>query len=76
MYPLNTFRINRFFTKPNYRPPITATTIVNIKLHKTFDGTNKAEFATWAQSIENAVRLCNLDALSITLSKLQGTPLK
>ena len=43
---------------------------------KTFDGTNKAEFATWAQSIENAVRLCNLDALSIALSKLQGAPLK
>ena len=43
---------------------------------KKFDGTNKAEFATWAQSIENAVRLCNLDALSISLSKLQGTALK
>ena len=42
----------------------------------TFDSTNKAEFVTWVQSIENAARLCNLDALSITLSKLQGTPLK
>ena len=42
---------------------------------KKFDGTNKAEFATWAQSIENAVRLFNLDALSIALSKLQGAPL-
>ena len=41
-----------------------------------FDGTNKAEIATWAQNIENAARLCNLDALSITLSKLQGAPLK
>ena len=41
-----------------------------------FDGTNKAEFATWAQSIENTVRLCNLDALNIALSKLQGAPLK
>ena len=41
-----------------------------------FDGTNKAECTTWAQSIENAVRLCNLDALSIALSKLQGAPLK
>ena len=29
-----------------------------------------------AQSIENSARLCNLDALSITLSKLQGAPLK
>ena len=43
---------------------------------KMFDGTNKAEFATWVQCIENAARLCNLDALSITLSKLQGAPLK
>ena len=43
---------------------------------KIFDGTNKAEFTAWAQSIENAARLCNLDAFSIDLSKLQGAPLK
>ena len=43
---------------------------------KMFDGSNKAKFATWAQSIENAAALCNLDTLSITLSKLQGAPLK
>ena len=43
---------------------------------KTFDGSNKAEFTAWAQSIENAARLWNLDALSIALSKLQGAPLK
>ena len=43
---------------------------------KMFDGTAKAEFDTWAQSIENVARLCNLDALNIVLSKLQGTPLK
>ena len=43
---------------------------------KIFDGTNKAEFTAWVQSIENASRLCNLDALSIALSKLQGVPLK
>ena len=42
---------------------------------KIFDGTNKVEFTAWAQSIENAARLCNLDALSIALSKLQGAPL-
>ena len=42
----------------------------------TFDVTKKAEFATWAQSIENAMRICNLDAINITLSKLQGAPLK
>ena len=41
-----------------------------------FDGTKKAEFATWAQSIENTTRICNLDAINITLSKLQGTLLK
>ena len=43
---------------------------------KIFNGTNKAEFTAWAQSMENAARLCNLDALSIPLSKLQGAPLK
>ena len=42
----------------------------------TFDGTKKAEFATWAQSIENAMRICNLDAIDIALSKLQGAKLK
>ena len=41
-----------------------------------FNGTKKAEFAMWAQSIENATRICNLDAINITLSKLQGAPLK
>ena len=53
--------------------PIQQATLNSIK---TLDGTNKAEFATWAKSIENAVKLCNLDALSIALSKLQGAPLK
>ena len=42
----------------------------------TFDGTKKAECTTWAQSIGNAMRICNLDAVNITLSKLQGAPLK
>ena len=36
----------------------------------------KAKFTTWAQSVENAARLCHLDALSIALSKLQGALLK
>ena len=43
---------------------------------KIFDGSNKAKFTTWAQSVENAVRLCHLDTLSIVLLKLQGTLLK
>ena len=29
-----------------------------------------------AQSVENAAKLCNLDTLSIALSKLQGPPLQ
>ena len=41
-----------------------------------FDGTKKAEFTTWVQSIENAIRICSLDAINITLSKLQGALLK
>ena len=43
---------------------------------KIFDGTNKVEFTAWEQSIENAAKLCNLDAVNIALSKLQGAPLK
>ena len=43
---------------------------------KIFNGTNKSKFTSWAQSVENATRLCNLDTLSIALSKLQGPPLK
>ena len=30
----------------------------------------------WAQSVENAARLCHLDTLSIALLKLQGALLK
>ena len=53
--------------------PLQQTTLNSINM---FDGTKKAEFATWAQSIENTVRICNLDAINIALSKLQGAPLK
>ena len=41
-----------------------------------FDGAKKAAFATWAQCVENAARICNLDAINITLSKVQGALLK
>ena len=41
-----------------------------------FNSNNKSKFTSWAQSVENATRLCNLDTLSIALSKLQGPPLK
>ena len=43
---------------------------------KNFDGNNKSKFTSWVQSIENAAKLYNLDTLTITLSKLQGPPLK
>ena len=43
---------------------------------KIFDGNNKSKFTSWVQSVENAAKLCNLDTLSIALSKLQGPPLK
>ena len=43
---------------------------------KIFDGSNKSEFTSWAQSVGRAAWLCNLDTLSIALSKLQGAPLK
>ena len=53
--------------------PLHQSTLHSIKI---FNGGNKAEFTTWVQSVGNAARLCNLDALSITLSKLQGALLK
>ena len=43
---------------------------------KIFDGNNKSKFTLWVQSMENAAKLCNLDTLSIALSKLQGHPFK
>ena len=43
---------------------------------KIFDGSNNGEFTSWAQSVENAARLCPLDTLSIALMKLQGALLK
>ena len=43
---------------------------------KVFDGNNKSEFTLWAQSVENTAKLCNMDTLTIALSKLQGPPLK
>ena len=43
---------------------------------KIFDGTNKSEFTSWVQSVENTARLYDLDTLSIALSKLQGPPIK
>ena len=42
---------------------------------KIFEG-SKSEFTSWAQSVENAAKLCNMDTLTIALSKLQGPPLK
>ena len=47
-----------------------------LNLTKIFDSTNKSKFTSWVQNVENAARLCNLDTLSIALSKLQGIPLK
>ena len=47
-----------------------------LKSIKTFNSTSKAEFTPCVQSIEHAAKLCNLDALSIALSKLQEAPLK
>ena len=55
------------------KQPLQQSTLNSIKI---FDATNKAEFPAWVQCIENNARLCNLDALSIALSKLQGASLK
>ena len=37
---------------------------------KIFNGNNNSGFTSWAQSVENAAKLCNLDTLTIALSKL------
>ena len=76
MYPLNTSELIGFLQSQIIGLQSQLLQQSTLNSIKTFGGTNKAEFATCAQSIQNAVRLCNLDALSITLSKLQGAPLK
>ena len=43
---------------------------------KSFDGNNKSEFTSWVQSVANGAKLCNMDTLTIALSKLLGPPLK
>ena len=47
-----------------------------LNLINSFDHNKKAEFARWAQSVENATRICNLDAVNVALFKVQGAPLK
>ena len=76
MYPLNTSELIGYLQSQIIGLQVQLLQQATLNSIKTFDGTNKAEFATWAQSTENAMRLCNLGALSITLSKLQGAPLK
>ena len=41
-----------------------------------FDGNNKSKFMPYAQSVENAAKLCKLDTQTIALSKLLGPPLQ
>ena len=75
MYPLNTSELIGSLQSQIIGlqvQPLQQSTLNSIIM---FNGTNKAKFTTWAQSIENAARLCNLDALSIALSQLQGAPL-
>ena len=61
-------------TKSNFRPlALQQSTLNSIKI---FDGNSKTKVTSWAQSVENAAGLCNLDTFSIALSKLQGPPLK
>ena len=64
------------FAKSNFRPSDASIPTINVKLNKIFDGNNKSKFTSWMQSVENAAKLCNMDTLTITLSKLQGPPLK
>ena len=50
-----------------YLQPLQQATLNSIN---SFDGAKKAEFSTWGQSVENATRICNLDAVYVALSKL------
>ena len=43
---------------------------------KIFDDSSKSKFTSWAQSVDNAARICNLDTLSIAHSNLKGVPPK
>ena len=38
-----------------------------LNLINSFDGTKKAELTTWAHSVENATRICNLYAVNVAL---------
>ena len=64
------------FTKSNLGLQTQALQQSTLNSIRIFDGNNKSEFTLWVQIIENATKLCNLDTVSITLSKLQGPPLK
>ena len=39
-------------------------------------GTTKTKFTSWTQSVKNAAKQCDLDTLTVMLSKLQGPPLQ
>ena len=58
------------FAKSNFRLTDAGITAIYTELHKIFDGNNKGKFTLWAQSVENAAKLCNMDTLTIALSKL------
>ena len=45
---------------------------INTKLNKNFQWHQQSKFTSWVQSVENAAKLCNMDTLTIALSKLQG----
>ena len=69
----NASRFNRLFAKSNSRTPNTSTTTNYIEFNQDIRWQQEEQFTSWAQSVENTARLCNLDTLSIALSKLQGT---
>ena len=73
---LKQLRYNRMFTKSVLGLQTQALQQSMVNTVNIFDGNNKSEFTFWVQSVENAAKLCNLNTLSITLSKLQGPPLK
>ena len=64
------------FTKSSFRPSDTGIAAVYIKLNKNIQQQKQKQIHIMGTDLENATRLCNLDTLSIALSKLQGFPLK
>ena len=64
------------FTKSNFRPSDMGIAAIYVKVNKNLQWQQQKWIHIVGVECGNAAKLCKLDTLSITLSKLQGPPLK